>query len=132
MHTHTRVTTRIRTRCIPRRSRAQSADGDVVDTGDRAFVVLHLPGHTPGSIGLWDEVSGTLFSGDAIYDGPLYDFLPESSIEEYVETVRKLRDLPVSVVHGGHNESFGRGRLIEVANEYLALRTTPAARSTTA
>lgn len=105
-------------------------DGDVVDTGDRAFVVLHLPGHTPGSIGLWDEVSGTLFSGDAIYDGPLYDFLPESSIEEYVETVRRLRGLPVNVVHGGHNESFGRARLVEVADEYLALHAAPAARTT--
>lgn len=107
-------------------------EGDVIDTGDRAFAVLHLPGHTPGSIGLWDEAAGILFSGDAIYDGPLYDFLPESSIESYVETVRRLRDLPVNVVHGGHNESFGRDRLIEVADEYLSRRAQPAARTTTA
>jgi glyoxylase-like metal-dependent hydrolase (beta-lactamase superfamily II) len=46
----------------------------VIDTGDRHFEVLHLPGHSPGSIGLWEERSGTLFSGDAIYDGPLPAF----------------------------------------------------------
>jgi glyoxylase-like metal-dependent hydrolase (beta-lactamase superfamily II) len=97
-------------------------EGDIIDTGDRAFVVLHLPGHSPGSIGLWEEATGTLFSGDAIYDGPLYDFLPESSIEDYIRTIRRLRELPVTVVHGGHNDSFGRERLIAVADEYLASR----------
>ena len=30
------------------------ADGDVIELGDRAFEVLHLPGHSPGSIGLWE------------------------------------------------------------------------------
>lgn len=38
------------------------SEGDVIDLGDRAFEVLHLPGHSPGSIGLWDESSGVLFS----------------------------------------------------------------------
>src|SRR5215467_4639820 len=51
-------------------------EGDVVDLGDRAFEVMHLPGHSPGSIGLWEQRSGILFSGDAIYDGPLFDMLP--------------------------------------------------------
>ena len=64
-------------------------EGDVVDLGDRIFTVLHLPGHSPGSIGLWDAANGMLFSGDAIYDGPLYDFLPESNIADYVETMRR-------------------------------------------
>ena len=40
-------------------------EGDVVDLGDRHFEVLHLPGHSPGSIGLWEDRTGTLFSGDA-------------------------------------------------------------------
>jgi hypothetical protein len=35
--------------------------------------------------------------------------------------------LPVSVVHGGHNDSFGRERLIAVADEYLAIREQHAA-----
>lgn len=34
-------------------------DGDIVDLGNRAFEVLHLPGHSPGSIGLWEASSGT-------------------------------------------------------------------------
>jgi glyoxylase-like metal-dependent hydrolase (beta-lactamase superfamily II) len=97
-------------------------EGDAVDLGDRAFTVLHLPGHTPGSIGLWESATGTLFSGDAVYDGPLYDFLPESNIGDYIATMRRLRTLPANVVHGGHDGSFGRERLVQIADEYLAWR----------
>ena len=55
-------------------------EGDTVDLGDRHFEVLHLPGHSPGSIGLWEESTGILFSGDAAYDGPLLDELDGSDI----------------------------------------------------
>ena len=98
-------------------------EGDRVDTGDRSFEVLHLPGHSPGSIALWEQASGTLFSGDAIYDGPLLDQIPGSDIPTYLETMRRLRNLPVSVVHAGHDPSFGRERLIEIANIYLISRS---------
>ena len=94
-------------------------EGDVIDIGDRHFEVLHLPGHSPGSIGLWEAASGVLFSGDAVYDGPLIDGLPESSVAQYVTTMKRLRELPVRVVHGGHEPSFGRDRLVEIADAYL-------------
>lgn len=97
-------------------------EGDVLDIGDRAFEVLHLPGHSPGSIGLWDAASGTLFSGDAVYDGPLLDELPDSDIADYCRTMERLLTLPVEVVHGGHDPSFGRDRLHELARGYLARR----------
>ena len=96
-------------------------EGDVIDLGNRAFEVLHLPGHSPGSIGFWEARTGTLFSGDAIYDGPLLDRIPGADIAQYVRTMRRLRTLPVSVVHGGHDPSFGRARLIEIAERYIAV-----------
>jgi glyoxylase-like metal-dependent hydrolase (beta-lactamase superfamily II) len=95
-------------------------DGDVVDAGDRAFEVLHLPGHSPGSIGLWEADTGILFSGDAVYDGPLLDELEGSNIDDYVKTMQCLRELPVTVVHGGHEASFGRDRLLAICDAYLA------------
>ena len=98
-------------------------EGDEIDLGDRCFEVLHLPGHSPGSIGLWEESTGTLFSGDAIYDGPLLDELPESSIVDYRATMERLLTLPVVVVHGGHDPSFGRDRLHELAHAYLRRRS---------
>jgi glyoxylase-like metal-dependent hydrolase (beta-lactamase superfamily II) len=103
------------------------AEGSIVDTGDRSFEVLHLPGHSPGSIGLWEAATGILFSGDAIYDGPLLDLLAGSNVANYLATMRRLRDLPVRVVHAGHDPSFGRARLVELADAYLARRGSPAA-----
>lgn len=98
------------------------AEGDVVDLGDRRLTVLHLPGHSPGGLGFYDEHHGVLFSGDAVYDGPLLDELPGSDIGAYLSTMRRLRDLPVSVVHTGHGESFGEHRLVELADAYLHWR----------
>lgn len=98
-------------------------EGDIIDLGDRTFEVLHLPGHSPGSIGLWEASTGTLFSGDAVYDGPLLDQLEGSDVADYCATMRRLLDLPVEVVHGGHDPSFGRDRLREIARGYLSQRS---------
>ena len=95
-------------------------EGDVVDLGDRHFEVLELPGHTPCSIGLYEEATGTLFSGDAAYDGPLVDFLPESDRVAYAATMERLLALPVRAVHAGHDPSFGGSRLRTLAWDYLA------------
>lgn len=97
-------------------------DGDVVDIGDRHFEVLHLPGHSPGSIGLWEAATGMLFSGDCLYDGPLLDGLPESDIVDYRASMERLRELPVRIVHAGHDPSFGRGRMLELIDAFLAKR----------
>lgn len=97
-------------------------EGDVIDLGNRQFEVLHLPGHSPGSIGLWEACTGTLFSGDAIYDGPLLDELPESDIAVYLNTMERLMNLPVKVVHAGHDPSFDSNRLREIAQQYIKSR----------
>jgi glyoxylase-like metal-dependent hydrolase (beta-lactamase superfamily II) len=98
-------------------------EGDAIDLGDRRFEVWHLPGHSPGSIGLWEAATRTLFSGDAIYDGPLIDVLEDSSVPDYLETMKRLRDVPAEIVHGGHDASFGREKMIAIADAYLADRS---------
>jgi glyoxylase-like metal-dependent hydrolase (beta-lactamase superfamily II) len=97
-------------------------EGDLIDLGDRVFEVMHLPGHSPGSIGLWEARSETLFSGDAIYDGPLLDEIPGSDIPVYLDTMRRLQRLPARVVHGGHDPSFDGERLRLLARQYLERR----------
>jgi glyoxylase-like metal-dependent hydrolase (beta-lactamase superfamily II) len=40
-------------------------DGDRVSLGDRSLVIYAVPGHTKGSIVIFDEKNGWLFSGDS-------------------------------------------------------------------
>ena len=110
---------------IPAQLTRRVDEGDLIDLGDRVLEVLHLPGHTQGHIGLWEKERGLLFSGDALYDGLLLDHFYARAREEYVETMRRLAELPVSTVHGGHCPSFGRGRMRELIEDYLAGRRRP-------
>jgi glyoxylase-like metal-dependent hydrolase (beta-lactamase superfamily II) len=56
-------------------------DGGLFEVGDVALEVIHAPGHTPGSVGLYCEELGAVFSGDALlatgpaaHDGVFPDF----------------------------------------------------------
>jgi glyoxylase-like metal-dependent hydrolase (beta-lactamase superfamily II) len=76
-------------------SRATSTlrDGDRVDLGGRALTVLHTPGHSPDSICLLDERDGLLFAADAISTGPIYAQLPDSDLDAFAASTRRLADL---------------------------------------
>lgn len=95
-------------------------EGDVIDLGDKAFHVLHLPGHSPGSIGLWDIKTKTLFSGDALYNGELLDSLYHSNIETYHKTLNRIRDLEPEIFHAGHFPSFGKEKMHQLIDQYFA------------
>ncbi|NMM45663.1 MBL fold metallo-hydrolase [Rhodospirillaceae bacterium KN72] len=94
-------------------------DGDMVDLGDRVFEVIHCPGHSPGGIMLFERGTGVLFSGDTVYDGPLIDDAFHSDIPEYIATMKRIRDLPVRVVHGGHFGSFDGKRYLDLIDAFL-------------
>ena len=97
-------------------------EGEVIDMGTRRFEVLHLPGHSPGGIALWDAADGMLIAGDAIYDGILIDSTDDADVAAYLRTMARLRDMPVRVIHGGHRGAFGRGRMVEIVDGYLESR----------
>ena len=107
------------------------AGGDVIDLGDRAFEVLHLPGHSPGSIALWEKASGILFSGDAVYDGPLIDDFHHSRPADYIASMERLRTLAIRAVHAGHFPSFDRARLHVLVDDYIASRRRPGCAAST-
>ena len=100
-------------------------EGDVVDLGDRVFETVHLPGHSPGSIALFERATGILFSGDTVYDGPLIDDFYHSVVEDYVHSMERLQTLDVRTVHAGHYGSFGRERLKELTADYIAGKRKP-------
>jgi|TARA_B100001964_G_scaffold58459_1_gene66270 glyoxylase-like metal-dependent hydrolase (beta-lactamase superfamily II) len=94
-------------------------EGDVIDLGNRVFQVFYLPGHSPDSIALWEKETGLFFSGDTIYDGDLYDTVYHSNRQEYRQSLQRLRELPISTVHGGHFDSFGNQRMQDIIERYM-------------
>ena len=94
-------------------------DGDYIDLGNRVLRILHLPGHSPDSIALLDEKNQILFSGDVIYNGDLFDTLYHSNRDAYKESLERLRSIPITTVHGGHDASFDQNRMIEIIDNYL-------------
>ena len=94
-------------------------EGDKIDLGDLRFQVLHLPGHSPGSIGLLERSQGILFSGDAIYSGTLVDDVPGSDVAAYRLTMERLEVLDVDVVYAGHNEPLAGAQMKSIAQAYL-------------
>lgn len=99
--------------------------GDVIDLGDRAFEVLHLPGHSSGSVALYNRADTQLFSGDIVYDGDLLDELEDSVIDEYLVTMEKLLQLKAAEVRPGHFGSFDQQRLRELVTQYIDSKKAP-------
>lgn len=81
-------------------------DGDVIEIGDFRFRCIETPGHSPAHMCLYDEEKGILFSGDHL----LLDITPnitwwpflENSLESYLKSLDKVRDIKASLVLPGH------------------------------
>ena len=68
-------------------------DGQRIDLGNRELEVLYTPGHNSSSITLLDEGNGLLFTGDTWYPGDLYAFSDDSSMPDYLESMRKIENV---------------------------------------
>ena len=77
-----------RNRLIPVR------DGDELDLGNRKLRIIHLPGHTPGSIAVLDIARRVLISGDPIQEhGRIFMFGPRRSMPEYIASLERLEEM---------------------------------------
>jgi hydroxyacylglutathione hydrolase len=94
-------------------------EGDIIGE----LMVLHTPGHTPGSICLYSERDRVLISGDTVFsDGCFgrYDF-PGGSRMELARSLDRLALLDVEGLYPGHGEpvEHGGNRHIIAAQELI-------------
>lgn len=84
---------------------AYTHDGDRFDLGGRTLEVIATPGHTPDAISLIDRTNGLLFTGDTYYPAPIWLFRPETDLDAYAASIRRLAALApqIKVVIGAHN-----------------------------
>ncbi len=95
-------------------------EGDIIDLGNRIFQIIHFPGHSPGSIGIWEKKTGVMFTGDTLYDGVLYDHLYHSVPTVFKESLFRLKEFPIRTIHAGHGPSFGKEKMFQIIEEYMS------------
>ena len=77
-------------------------EGDTFDLGGVTLQVIHLPGHTAGSIGLWCPEKKLLYVGDAM-NCFVWLFLPEArELVTYIRTLHKAAGLPFTHMLQSH------------------------------
>lgn len=80
-------------------------DGSVLRVGKKELVVIHTPGHTAGSICLYEPEEKVLFTGDTVFKGTVgRTDLPTGSFEELVRSLKKLEALDVYIALPGHGK----------------------------
>lgn len=78
-------------------------EGQLVSTKNFHFQVLHTPGHSPGSICLYDHEHKILFSGDTILNsGVGRTDLPQGDRTLMLESLKKISNLAVNYLFPGH------------------------------
>jgi hydroxyacylglutathione hydrolase len=78
-------------------------DGEIIDLGDTSLQVIPTPGHTPGSICLYDRGTKGLFTGDTVFEGGSFGRTDlGGNTGEMINSLEKLTRLDVSTLYPGH------------------------------
>ena len=89
-------------------------DGDNIRIGSTKLKVIHTPGHTDGSICIYDEKRHILFSGDTAFSDGYGRIDFESGSKKYmISSIDKLCSIPVKTLLPGH------GNVIENKEKYI-------------
>jgi glyoxylase-like metal-dependent hydrolase (beta-lactamase superfamily II) len=83
---------------------------DIIDMGEHKLSVINTPGHTCGGICLYDEVTGSLFSGDTVFSQGVgrTDF-PTGSSRELTRSLEKLSGINIKTLYPGHMDIASDG-----------------------
>ena len=76
---------------------------DVIDLGERRLDVIHVPGHTPGSILLLDRKTRVLLSGDTGARRFLFGVTPSVSLDVLCDGLEKLQAYPFDIMYSAHD-----------------------------
>ena len=97
--------------------------GETLDLGDTLWEVIHIPGHSIGSIGLYHRPMKILIPGDVVYAdyaiGRFDLFSADSS--ELKKSLMRLAELEVDFLLPGHNqivEGLPKGYILKTARQW--------------
>jgi glyoxylase-like metal-dependent hydrolase (beta-lactamase superfamily II) len=75
------------------------------DLGSHTLEVIHTPGHTSGSICIYEFKTKVLFSGDTVFAGGTLSYIAESgSVGDYVNSIMRLEARKISEIYPSHGD----------------------------
>ncbi len=99
-------------------------DGDKIQVGGMNLEVVHTPGHTPGSICLYDEKQKVIFSGDTVFaDGVGRTDMPGGDPDALNASLERLSNMKIDKILPGHGDPVLSGGSKVVAD---MMKTGPA------
>lgn len=89
-------------------------DGDKISFGDLELEVVHTPGHTPGSICLYEPKQKLMFTGDTVFaNGFGRTDLPGGNTEQLKQSIEKILGYDINKILPGH------GNLLDKPNQKI-------------
>lgn len=94
--------------------------GEIIDTGEYQFEIIHTPGHTAGGISLFDRSKQILFSGDTVFAEGVgrWDF-PTGDLSCLKRSVHKLAELDALYLYPGHGPCIKGSAKSKIANALM-------------
>jgi cyclase len=77
--------------------------------------LIHVGGHTPGSVIVWLPNEKTLFASDLLFIGR-YPYIDEANIPDLIEALKKLPDFGAKTIVPGHGPLCGSDEIIQLRN----------------
>ena len=74
----------------PNTSLVEINDGDRIELGNRPLKIIHIPGHTKGSVAVLDEKNRVLYAGDSVQNSSIYMFGEKRDPESFEKSLDKL------------------------------------------
>ncbi len=81
-------------------------DGEVIDLGNRPLKIIHIPGHTAGSVAILDVNNRVLIAGDSVQKGHIYMFGDKREPDKYEASLDKLIAIKdeYDTIYASHDE----------------------------
>jgi hydroxyacylglutathione hydrolase len=90
---------------VPLRIHLWLENRSLFDLGSHTLEVIHTPGHTSGSICIYEFKTKALFSGDTVFAGGALSYIAESgSVGDYVNSIMRLEARKISKIFPGHGD----------------------------
>jgi len=90
---------------VPIRIHLWLENRSLFDLGSHTLEVIHTPGHTSGSICIYEFKTKVLFSGDTVFAGGILSYIGESgSVGDYVNSITRLEARKISKIFPGHGD----------------------------